>query len=120
MLSPRPLSPLPASKTAKHLASMNIIKEKWLFLNSTSVYVSPQLSKLYSFGLATLAARPVESLRSNARILSLNWNTAKSKACRLVGNERFLRTFPRILAALKLVSPEDTICVDFSDFGDGF
>lgn len=104
----------------KHLARMNIIHEKWRFLNSTIGHVPTQARQLYSFGLATLSARPIQSLRANARLLPLNWYTAKSKACRLVKNAKLELAFPRILLALALVLPGATVSVDFSDFGNGF
>lgn len=98
---------------------MNIIQKKWEFLHSTLVLVPPQAKKLYVFGFATLCVRSIHSLRANARLLSLNWHTAKSKTYRLTKNEKLLRFFPELLANLALVTEEDNIAVDFSDFGNG-
>lgn len=98
---------------------MNIIQKKWEFLNSTLDSVPKQARKLYLFGLATLSSRPVRSLRSNARLLSLNWNTAKSKAYRLTQNKKLLSFFPALAASLAPVGEKDIIALDFSDFGGG-
>jgi hypothetical protein len=96
---------------------MNIIKEKWLFLNTTLGYVPKQIQKLHQFGLHILVDQPVMSLRSNARLTALPWATAKSKAWRLTKNRRFISVFEAITPAFTLVSANDAIAVDFSDFG---
>lgn len=98
---------------------MHIIQKKWEFLNSTLDSVPKQATGLYSFGLATLAARPIRSLRSNARLLSLNWHTAKSKAYRLTKNTKLLAFFPALLPEFAPLSEDDAVCLDFSDFGCG-
>lgn len=97
---------------------MNIIQKKWEFLNATVQYVPPQAKKLYAFGLAALAVRSIESLRANARLLPLNWYTAKSKAYRLTKNTKLASFFPELLARLGLVRSDDTVAIDFSDFGN--
>ena len=102
------------------MPSMNIIKEKWEFLNSTCNYVPKQVSTLYKFGVQVLAFREVISLRANARIPNLNWNTAKSKIYRLTKNPKFLKIFPQLVKALCIVRAKDIIAVDFSDFDDNF
>ncbi len=99
---------------------MNIVKEKWKFLNSTKKHVSPQVMHLYEFGLETLVARAITSFRSNARLLPLKWNTAKSKVYRLSANLRIPEIFTALLKTFNLVGSDDTVCVDFSDFGNGF
>ncbi len=99
---------------------MNIVKQKWIFLNSTKRCVSPQVMHLYQFGLETLVARSIVSFRSNARLLPLNWNTAKSKIYRLSANLRIPEIFVVLLKTFNLVEEKDVICVDFSDFGNGF
>ena len=99
---------------------MNILKQKWNFLNNTKTHVPLQISKLYQFGLQVLTARSIVSLRSNARLLPLNWNTAKSKVYRLVSNTRIPLVFLNILQSLSLVHEKDIVAVDFSDFGNGF
>lgn len=98
---------------------MNIIQKKWEFLHSTSVLVPPQAKKLYVFGLATLTARSIHSLRANARLLSLNWNTAKSKAYRLTKNAKLVPFFLELLRHLALIIEGDIVAVDFYDFGSG-
>ena len=50
------------------MPSMNIIKEKWDFLNSTSTHVPKQVSKLYKFGVQVLAFREIISLRVKVAI----------------------------------------------------
>lgn len=97
---------------------MNIIQEKWNFLHTTVPFVPKQLRTLYGFGLQALSVRPVMSLRANARLLGLNWFTAKSKVYRLVTNVRFLVVFPTLVDHLHLVGPKDMVAVDFSDFGN--
>lgn len=98
---------------------MNIVKQKWEFLNSTLPYVPKQARKLYQFGLTVLAFRAISSLRSNARLLSLNWYTAKSKIYRLTINQKLINFWPVLLLKLGVVRIKDVIAVDFSDF-DGF
>ena len=99
---------------------MNILKQKWNFLNKTTESVSPQIIKLYRFGLQVLTVRSITSLRANARILPLNWNTAKSKIYRLVSNTRIPLIFVSLLQSLYLVNEKDIVAVDFSDFSNGF
>jgi hypothetical protein len=99
---------------------MNIVKQKWFFLNSTVFLVPKQVKKLYIFGAQSLALRRIESLRANARLFNLNWHTAKSKIYRLTINQRLSLTFPKLLIGLNLVNPKDVLVVDFSDFGNDF
>jgi hypothetical protein len=99
---------------------MNIVKQKWEFLNSTLKHVSPQVIHLYQFGLETLVDRVITSFRANARLMALNWNTAKSKIYRLSANAKIPQVFITLLKSLDLVGVKDVICVDFSDFGNGF
>lgn len=66
-----------------------------------------------------LALCKIASLRANARISRLTWNTAKSKIYRLTSNPKFLWIFPKLIKLLNIVRPKDTIAVDFSDFGSG-
>lgn len=99
---------------------MNIVYQKWSFLNATKRFVPKQISKLYDFGLQVLTARFVVSLRANARLLPLNWHTAKSKMYRLLGNGKISLLFLDLLKSLCLVGEKDIVVVDFSDFGNGF
>lgn len=99
---------------------MNIVKQKWKFLNSTLEHVSPQVMHLYQFGLETLADRTITSFRANARLLPLKWNTAKSKIYRLSANAKIPQIFVTLLKAFSLVGEKDVVAVDFSDFGNGF
>lgn len=97
---------------------MNIVKQKWSFFQETIPLVPKQLTKLYQFGLQTLALRRIESLKANARIIDLNWHTAKSKMCRLTRNVRFLTVFPKLLVNLGIINDKDIVAIDFSDFGN--
>jgi len=98
---------------------MNIIKEKWLFLNATLDYAPKQIKKLHKFGLDVLAGQSIVSLRANARLTALPWATAKSKAWRLTKNARFASVFEAMATELAPVSTSDIVAVDFSDFGNG-
>ena len=99
---------------------MNILKQKWIFLNKTKNGVPLQISKLYSFGLQVLTARAITSLRANSRLIPLNWNTTKSKMYRLLSNARIPLVFVVLLQSLSLVGEKDIVVIDFSDFGNGF
>lgn len=101
------------------LFRMNIVKQKWIFLNTTLKCVSPQVMHLYQFGLETLVARSIISFRANARLLPLKWNTAKSKIYRLSANTRIPEIFVTLLKKFDLVGEKDIVAVDFSDFGNG-
>lgn len=98
---------------------MNIVKQKMEFLNSTLNYVPKQIKKLYVFGFTVLAFREISSLRSNSRLLDLNWNTAKSKAYRITANKKIQKIFPNLLKELNITREKDIVAVDFSDF-NGF
>lgn len=97
---------------------MNIVKQKWEFFNSLAACAPKQTQKLFCFGLQVLALRSIESLRSNARLASLNWYTAKSKVGRLVSNPRMPKLFAYLLVKLEVVGERDIVAVDFSDFGE--
>lgn len=99
---------------------MNIIKEKWLFLNATVSRAPKQVRKLYEFGLRTIPDQPVISLRSNARLPGLGWATAKSKIWRLTKNPRIVAAFPPLIVSFAELTAADVVSVDFSDFGNGF
>lgn len=99
---------------------MNIVKQKWIFLNSTYEFVPKQLRKLYQFGISVLVLKRIDSLRSNARSSDLNWFTSKSKAYRLLTKAKLLKTFTKLLVSLDIVNSDEIIVVDFSDFGNGF
>ncbi len=99
---------------------MNIIQKKWEFLNGTVSHAPKQVSKLYQFGLQTIAAEEVVSLRSNARLSGLCWATAKSKIWRMTKNEKVRGVFPSLIASLVSLTPSNSVAVDFSDFGNGF
>jgi len=98
---------------------MNIIKQKWEFLNSTLSSVPKQAKKLYAFGFIVFSLRKIDSLRANSRIPDLNWHTAKSKAYRLTVNRKLDNVFCSLINDLTIVRKKDIIAVDFSDF-NGF
>lgn len=95
---------------------MNIIQQKWEFFQNTLPSVPKKLRHLYRFGFFSLTFQHILSLRANARLLNLNWNTAKSKSHRLVSNQRMLSVFPKLMKGLSLVNKNDVIAIDFSDF----
>ena len=99
---------------------MNIVKPKYEFLRKFSSCCPQKIKKLFSFGLETLVCRSIRSLRSNARLLELPWNTAKSKGYRLLVNGKVQSVFFSLLTTLGVLSEKDTIAIDFSDFGNGF
>lgn len=98
---------------------MNIIKERTKFFQQLDRLVPKQLQKLWQFGCESLVSHTITSMRSNARLLGLNWYTAKSKAYRLTKNLKFRLFFPMLMVKQGMVIPQDIIAVDFSDFGDG-
>lgn len=98
---------------------MNIIKQKWEFLNSTLSSVPKQAKKLYVFGFMVFSLRKIDSLRANSRIPDLNWHTVKSKTYRLMINEKLDSVFCRLINDLTIVRKKDIIAIDFSDF-NGF
>lgn len=99
---------------------MNIIQEKWRFLAATTEAVPKQIAHRYRFGLQTLTTQGITSLRSNARRIPLNWNTAKSKIYRLSRTHKLVSVFTSLLVTLRIVTEKDFVSVDFSDFGNGF
>ncbi len=99
---------------------MDIVHQKWQFLNVLMPEVSRQRRELFRFGVTVLALREIMSLRANARIPSLKWNTAKSKIYRLTANTRMPQVFLRLLLHLGIVGARDILAVDFSDFGNDF
>lgn len=98
---------------------MNILTRKREFLQSLTLCIPVKVSKLFVFGCVTLVAQDIRSTRANARRANLRWFTAKSKMWRLLANKRIASTFPSIVMRLSLVSKEDVVAVDFSDFGNG-
>lgn len=98
---------------------MNSIQQKMKFLRTTIETVPKKLQTLYRFGFSILSFREIHSLRSNSRLLNLNWHTAKSKAFRVTKSKNLLEIFPKLLLSLGIVSQMDTLAVDFSDF-NGF
>ena len=96
---------------------MDSIQQKMRFLNSTAEVVPKKLRTLYRFGFSVLSFREIRSLRANSRLLGLNWNTAKSKAFRVMNNGNLAKIFPRLLTDLGIVTGGDILAVDFSDFG---
>jgi hypothetical protein len=95
---------------------MNIVKQKWEFLNGTLPVVPKKIKTLYLFGISVLAFRQVVSMRSNSRLLDLKWHTAKSKAYRITINKIIPGVFPTLVTQLCIIRRKDTIAIDFSDF----
>lgn len=98
---------------------MNIVKQKWEFLNGTLPAVPKKIKPLYLFGISVLAFRQIVSMRSNSRLLDLKWHTAKSKAYRITINKTIPKIFPRLVNGLCIVRRKDVVAIDFSDF-NGF
>jgi hypothetical protein len=98
---------------------MNIVKERVNYFHNLENLAPKQLKKLFNFGWQTLTTHAVLSLRSNSRLLDLNWNTAKSKAYRLTSNLKFLALFLELMLESADISRNDCIAIDFSDFGNG-
>jgi len=98
---------------------MNILKQKISFFQEASYFAPKQIQKLFSFGLEVFTLRRIQSLRSNARLSLFSWTAAKMKVFRLAANAKIPKIFPKILMYLNIVNPDDTIAVDFSDFGNG-
>jgi hypothetical protein len=101
------------------LFSMNILKQKAIFFQEVSYFAQKQTQKLFSFGSQVFALKPIQSLRSNARLSSFSWYAAKMKTYRLAGNAKIPGVFPKILKHLNIVNRDDIVAVDFSDFGNG-
>jgi hypothetical protein len=98
---------------------MNIVARKREFFHIVAIHVPAKVSRLFIFGFDTLVGCEVKSTRANARRSAHGWNTAKSKMHRLLGNVRIASVFPTLLLRLSLVSNDDVVAVDFSDFGGG-
>lgn len=98
---------------------MDIITHKREFLQSLAPNIPAKVATLFSFGYDTLVGREIVSTRANARTALFGWSTAKSKMWRLLGNARVASTFPTLLTTLSLVSEDDVVAIDFSDFKDG-
>jgi hypothetical protein len=98
---------------------MNILKQKAIFFQEASRFSQKQTQRLFNFGLEVFFLKQIQSLRANARLSILSWQTAKMKVCRLAANAKIPAIFPKILMHLKIVNPGDIIAVDFSDFGNG-
>lgn len=98
---------------------MNIIARKREFLQRIVPCIPKKLVPLFSFGYDILVGREVLSMRGNARLSSGSWWSAKGRAWRLTTNDRMAAVFPQLLAMLSLVSEDDIIAIDFSDFGNG-
>ena len=98
---------------------MDMLTRKREFLQCIVVHVPKKLVPLFSFGYDTLVGREVLSMRANARLSACSWWSAKGRAWRLTTNDRIVGVFPKLLIPLSLVSKDDIIAIDFSDFGNG-
>jgi hypothetical protein len=98
---------------------MNILKQKLHFFQEVMYLAPKQTKKLFGFGMEAFALKSIQSLRASARMSSFPWYAAKMKACRLAGNTKIPKIFPKILKYLNLANRGDIIAVDFSDFGNG-
>ncbi len=96
-----------------------LIQKRDFWEEKVSPVVPQKLTKLIAFGYNTLVATEIMSMRSNARLAPLKWATAKSKFWRLATSARIVPVFTRLLASLSLVTSDDMVAADFSDFKDG-
>lgn len=96
-----------------------MILQKQEFFHVLSPHIPSKLIHLFTFGYETLVAQPITSTRTNARRSPHLWHTAKSKMWRLLKNERLASILPTLVFSLGLVSGDDVVAVDFSDFKDG-
>lgn len=97
---------------------MNVVYQTQRIL---ATQVLPSLKKrhqkLFSFGVQALTLQSFVSLNGNARMVVGNRSTAESKIFRLCRNQQLPRYFTQLVFSLKLVTPTDTVNVDFSSFG---
>lgn len=98
---------------------MFILTRKQEFLQQCVPHIPAKVSNLFTFGFETLVATDIRSARSNARRSRFCWATAKGKMGRVLGNRSLTACFPRLLTACALVSDDDVVAVDFSEFKDG-
>lgn len=87
------------------------------FLQIVKIVFPKKIHKLLEFGFKAVSLQRIISLNFNARSSVANRHTAESKIYRLTKNARFVKLFPKLLLKLKLISDDDVIAVDFSDFG---
>lgn len=97
---------------------MLILKQSYDFLQEKILpNISKRHQKLFSFGFEALTIRPFVSLNGNSRVTVENRSTAESKIYRLSSQGKMLSYFPGLVTKLNLVTENDTVNVDFSDFG---
>lgn len=97
---------------------MNIVKQKWEFLNSLIPLVPKQAKNLFRFGYETLVFREIKSLRANSRLAIKSWPAAKMNIYRLTINKKIMSTFVVLLKKLSIIASESIVIIDFSDFGN--
>lgn len=95
----------------------NIIQNAAGFPQIVKIVFPKKIHKLLEFGFRAVSIQRIISLNFNARSSVANRHTAESKIYRLTKNARFVKLFPKLLLKLKLISDNDVIAVDFSDFG---
>ena len=96
---------------------MDIVRASAQFLQTVTPVFPSKVRGLVTFGYQALSLQRIQSVNSNARSLNTNRKTAESKAYRLLKSRLLRDAFPKVIAALQLVTAGDVICVDFSDFG---
>lgn len=94
-----------------------IIQSADSFLQIVKIVFPKKIHKLLEFGFKAVSLQRIISLNFNARSSIANRHTAESKIYRLAKNDRFVKLFPKLLLKLKLISVDDIIAVDFSNFG---
>lgn len=88
------------------------------FFHVLSPHIPKKVRSLFQFGYETLVAQEIISTRTNARQSSHNRHTAKSKMFRLLKNQTVSSALACLVGQLNLVTEDDIVAVDFSDFGD--
>lgn len=96
---------------------MCILQESYDFLQEKLLpTVTKRQQQLFIFGFEALTIKPFVSLNGNARTTIANRKTAETKIYRVMHTPSFVSLFPQIMIHLGLVTPTDTINVDFSTF----
>lgn len=79
-------------------------------------FVSAKHIHQFRFGIQAFTLSSFETLKSNARLVVANPNTAHSKMHRLTTNADIINSFHSIVNNCSLITKESIIIIDFSDF----
>ena len=96
---------------------LNIVQETVQIIQSRFFpYVSAKHIHQFRFGVQAFTLSSFESLKSNARLVVANTNTAHSKMHRLTSNTEIIESFHTIIPHLQVLTKESVVIIDFSDF----